>query len=152
MTDGDTGNECSSHACAGILPTLSVLWVVFVVMFALTGCAGGLVTTGPDAASDDMGATRDTGRAVATLLAKVETQEGQAHWERAAALLERALRIEPRNAQLWHRLAKVRLQQGRYGMAESLAQKSSALAKDDEALKRRNAELIEIARRAVTTS
>jgi len=45
--------------------------------------------------------------------------------------------------------AKVRLQQGRYGMAESLAQKSNTLAKDNEALKRRNAELIEIARRAV---
>jgi len=145
MTDVNTGNKDDVH-------TLSILPVSLLLMvLVLTGCAGGLTSSGPDTASDDTGATRDTGRAVTTLLAKVETQEGQAHWERAAALLERALRIEPRNAQLWHRLAKIRLQQGRYGMAESLAQKSSALAKDDEALKRRNAELIEIARRAVTT-
>ncbi len=126
-----------------MLPALLLLALV------LTGCAGGSTVTGPDAASEEMGATQDAGRAVSTLLAKVELQESQAHWERAAALLERALRIEPRNAQLWHRLAKVRLQQGRYAMAESLAQKSNALAKDDEALKRRNTELIEIARRAV---
>jgi len=140
----NTGNKDNGHALR-LLPALLLTALV------LTGCAGGSVITGPGAASENAGATQDNGRAVTTLLAKVEAQESQAHWERAAALLERALRIEPRNAQLWHRLAKIRLQQGRYGMAESLAQKSNALAKDDEALKRRNAELIEIARRAVTT-
>jgi len=41
------------------------------------------------------------------------------------------------------------LQQGRYGMAESLAQKPNTQARDDEVLKRHNAELIEVARRAV---
>jgi tetratricopeptide (TPR) repeat protein len=128
---------------------LRALSALLLAAFVLTGCAGGSAVTGPDAASEEMGATQDAGRAVSMLLAKVEIQESRAHWERAAALLERALRIEPRNAQLWHRLAKVRLQQGRYAMAESLAQKSNALAKDDEALKRRNTELIEIARRAV---
>ncbi|MCF6256991.1 MAG: tetratricopeptide repeat protein [Gammaproteobacteria bacterium] len=128
------------------LQMLLALWLAALV---LTGCAGGSVVSGLEPASEDMGATQDAGRAVSTLLAKVDTQESQAQWERAAALLERALRIEPRNAELWHRLAKVRLQQGRYGMAESLAQKSNTLAKDNEALKRRNAELIEIARRAV---
>ncbi len=126
-----------------------VLPALLLFALVLAGCAGGPTVSGPDAASEEMGATQDAGRAVSTLLAKVEIQESQAHWERAAALLERALRIEPRNAQLWHRLAKVRLQQGRYAMAESLAQKSNTLAKDDEALKQRNAELIEIARRAV---
>jgi len=144
MTDMDTGSKDNIHA-------LQMLLALLLAALVLTGCAGGPAATGPDTAFENAGATRETGRAVATLLAKVETQAGQAHWERAAALLERALRIEPRNAQLWHRLAKIRLQQGRYGMAESLAQKSSALAKDDEALKRRNAELIEVARRAVTT-
>jgi cytochrome c-type biogenesis protein CcmH/NrfG len=123
--------------------TMFVLWGLFVVL-ALSGCASG--PSDPTALVEEIGSTRDAGSAVATLLAKVETQEQQTHWERAAALLERALRIEPRNAQLWHRLAKVRLQQGRYVMAESLAQKSNALAGDDNALKRRNVELIEAAR------
>ncbi len=135
----DTENKNNVHA-------LKMLLALLLAALVLTGCS---VVPGLEPASEDMGATQDAGRAVSTLLAKVDIQEGQAHWERAAALLERALRIEPRNAQLWHRLAKVRLQQGRYAMAESLAQKSNTLVKDDEALKRRNAELIEIARRAV---
>jgi tetratricopeptide (TPR) repeat protein len=115
----------------------------------LAGCAGG--PTVSDSQLDDMGATQDASRAVLALLAKADVQERQARWERAAALLERALRIEPRNGMLWHRLATIRMQQGRYGMAQSLAEKSNALAKDDDELKRRNAELIEAVRRILST-
>lgn len=122
------------------------VFTLMAILLLLSACA-----RGPSAVIEDRseyyGASEDTGRAVVTLLAKVEQHEKQTQWERAAALLERALRIEPRNAYLWHRLANVRLQQGRYGMAESLAEKSNALAKDDETLMRRNAELIETARR-----
>lgn len=124
-----------------------VLLVLFVALL-LIGCAGGpsdIVIP----ADEGIGSTQDSGRAVATLLTKVEQHAQQGEWERAAALLERALRIEPRNAQLWHRLAKVRLQQGRYGMAENLAEKSNALAGDNTGLKRRNAELIDTARRSM---
>ncbi len=117
--------------------------MILIASLSMIGCATDSAVTDPPSA---MGVTPDVGRAVATLLAKAEQQEYQAHWERAAALLERALRIEPRNARLWHRLAKIRLQQGQYGMAESLAQKSNALAKHDEVLRRSNAELIEAAR------
>lgn len=141
----NAGRENNSENQGGTILPFS-LWALLLVTLLLNGCAGGGSTLVIGA--DEIGATRDAGNAVATLLAKVESQEQQAHWEQAAALLERALRIEPRNAQLWHRLAKVRLQQGRYGMAESLAEKSNALAKDDDVLKRRNAELIEAARRA----
>lgn len=137
----DCGNEKKRNDRG---PTrLPALWLA---MLMLAGCASGPSTT-PDDRFEDIGATQDVGRAVATLLARAQIKQGQARWEQAAELLERALRIEPRNAQLWHRLAKIRLQQGRYGMAESLAQKSNALAKDDETLKRLNAELIAAARR-----
>jgi tetratricopeptide (TPR) repeat protein len=120
--------------------------LLLVLVLVIAGCAGGPSGGGVDQPAGELGLNPDTGRAVASLLAKAEQREQQAQWEGAAALLERALRIEPRNARLWHRLAKVRLQQGRYDMAESLAQKSNALAKDDEELKRRNAELIDTAR------
>ena len=122
---------------------LLALLILFAVSLSISGCAGNPAGTG---SPHQIGVKPDAGRAVATLLAKADRQEYQAHWEQAAALLERALRIKPRNARLWHRLANIRLQQGRYGMAESLAQKSNALAKDDEELKRSNAELIEAAR------
>lgn len=121
---------------------LLALLIMFMVSLSISGCTSNPAGT---ASPHQIGVTPDTGRAVAALLAKADQQEYQAHWEQAAALLERALRIEPRNARLWHRLAKIRLQEGRYGMAESLAQKSNALAKDDEELKRANAELIEAA-------
>lgn len=119
------------------------LLLVLIIGISLTACSSNPAGTG---SPHQIGSTPDAGRAVATLLAKADSREQQAQWEQAAALLERALRIEPRNARLWHRLAKIRLQQGRYAMAESLAQKSNALAKDDEELKQRNAELIEAAR------
>lgn len=118
----------------------------------LGACAHGPSTAVIEDRSGEYAGTQDAGRAVVSLLAKVKQHENQTQWERAAALLERALRIEPRNAYLWHRLANIRLQQGRYGMAESLAQKSTALVKDDEALLQRNLELIETARRLARMS
>ena len=48
--------------------------------------------------------------------------------DKAGAALERALRIEPRNAGIWHDLAQIRLHQGQYQQAESLASKSNNLA------------------------
>jgi hypothetical protein len=66
----------------------------------------------------------------------------------AAATLERALRIEPRNPHLWNRLAQVRLEQGLYGQADSLAAKSNALAGDAPALKQDNQRIIAAARKA----
>jgi predicted Zn-dependent protease len=51
--------------------------------------------------------------------------------EQAAATLERALRLEPRNAMLWHRLARLRLKQGQWRNAVDLAAKSNSLAGED---------------------
>ena len=64
----------------------------------------------------------------------------------AAATLERALRIEPRNARLWHELAQVRLRQRDYAQAESLAARSNTLAGSDADLRAANQRLIDDAR------
>jgi tetratricopeptide (TPR) repeat protein len=58
--------------------------------------------------------------------------------EKAAATIERALRIEPRNALLWHRLAVVRLQQQQWQQAIAMARKSNALAAKNNKLKSEN--------------
>jgi len=84
-----------------------------------------------------------TSRTVVALLDQASRMEASGNPEKAAATLERALRIEPRNARLWHRLAVIRYQQGQYTQAESLAAKSSTLAQNDRELKQKNAELIE---------
>lgn len=88
-----------------------------------------------------------TSRTVLALLDRASQQQQSGQPEKAAAILERALRIEPRNARLWHRLALIRFQQGQYTQAESLAAKSSTLAQGDWHLKQKNAELIEQVRK-----
>ncbi len=62
--------------------------------------------------------------------------------DQAAEQIERALRIEPRNPRLWHRLAEIRLSTGEYGQAVQLAAKSNSLAGSDRALRADNWHLI----------
>ena len=66
----------------------------------------------------------------------------------AAASLERALRIEPRNPRLWHELAVIRLRQADYGQAESLAARSNTYAGADADLRAANQKVISDARAA----
>lgn len=67
-------------------------------------------------------------RAVMALLDRAQTDADAGRPDAASATLERALRIEPRNARLWHELAQLRLAQGQYAQAISLAQKSNSFA------------------------
>lgn len=85
--------------------------------------------------------------AVIDLIQTAEQQRHRGDMPGAAATLERALRIEPRNAYLWNRLANVRLSQERYTQVENLAAKSNALAAADRDLRRENWQLIARARR-----
>lgn len=86
--------------------------------------------------------------AVIALLDRADQQYQARDLDAAAASLERALRIEPRNPGLWHRLAAVRLEQGQYGQAAQMAGKSNSLAGGDTRLQARNWRLIAAARRA----
>jgi predicted Zn-dependent protease len=88
------------------------------------------------------------GKAVAALVAEAERQRSDGDLVGAAGSIERALRIEPRNAHLWNRLAHLRMQQGQGGMAADLAAKSISLAGGDIPLQRNNWELIARARYA----
>lgn len=84
---------------------------------------------------------------VLALLDEAEGSRQSGQLDAAAAALERAIRIQPRNALLWHRLAAVRLQQQQPGLAEDLAKKSLILAGGDAALTKQNWTLIAEARR-----
>ena len=87
-------------------------------------------------------AAQEVNPAVVALLNTAQRQEQVGDHERAAASLERALDIEPENPWLWHRLAQVRLQQGRLDQAASLAAKSNTLAVADPRLSAENWNLI----------
>jgi len=88
-----------------------------------------------------------TSPAVMALLQEAEASSASGSLDEAAATLERAIRIQPRNPQLWHKLAEVRLKQHQPGLAEDLAKKSNVLSQDNKALARQNWLLIADARR-----
>ena len=73
--------------------------------------------------------------AVIALLDRAQLDTATGQREAAGASLERGLRIEPRNAWLWHELAQLRLTQGQYAQAISLAQKSISFAGRDRRLR-----------------
>lgn len=82
--------------------------------------------------------TRQVSPVVRRLIASAETQKSQGNNDAAANSLERALRIEPRNALLWSRLAEVRYAQQNWQQSIQLAAKSNTLVEYDEELQRRN--------------
>ena len=84
--------------------------------------------------------------AVAGLMDSARSDAASGRLAEAAATLERALRIEPRNPRLWQELARLRLQQGDFPQAESLALRSNSWAGGDSALRAENARIIEQAR------
>lgn len=92
--------------------------------------------------------TREGNQAVAALLDSADKYAKSNQLDKAGAALERALRIEPRNAGIWHDLAQIRLHQGQYQQAESLASKSNNLANGNQNLQSRNWKLISAARKA----
>lgn len=65
-------------------------------------------------------------RAVIALLDRAVLDNKAGKREVAGASLERALRIEPRNPWLWLELAQVRLAEGQYAQAITLAHKANS--------------------------
>ncbi|HEX7052847.1 MAG TPA: tetratricopeptide repeat protein, partial [Burkholderiales bacterium] len=86
--------------------------------------------------------------AIAGLVQRARADAAAGRLANAAAALERALRIEPRNPRLWQELARVRLRQGEYLQAESLAQRSNTWGGADNRLRAENWGLIAQARQA----
>lgn len=135
--------------------------LVAALLLTLAGCASvttrpPVTSTMPDAALPQISEgviaepepkpVMSGNRAVIALLdrARLDTEAGQR--EAAGASLERALRIEPRNAWLWHELAQLRLAQGQYAQAITLAHKSMSFAGSERRLQALNWRLVGNAR------
>jgi Tfp pilus assembly protein PilF len=125
--------------------------LAFLLVF-LAGCATAPDPAPPDAPAPDAlppeAAERRESVAVAGLMQSARSDTAAGRLSNAAASLERALRIEPRNPRLWHELARVRLKQGEHAQAESMAARSNAWAGSDSALRAANQQVIEAAREA----
>lgn len=113
--------------------------LVSLLALLAAGCAslpGGEATLPP--ASDNT--------AVVALLDNAKQEATSGRLESAAANLERALRIEPRNPMLWHELARIRLDQAEPQQTVQLAMKSNTLAGENNRLRAENWRLIGQAR------
>ena len=75
---------------------------------------------------------------IIALLNEADAFASKGQSEKAAASIERALRIDPKYALLWHRLAVVRIQQQHWQQAIAMARKSNALAANNNKLKSEN--------------
>lgn len=108
-------------------------WVLLLLTTSLTIQAAG--TDGRDGA-------------VQKLLERAAGFIGAQQPQRAVAVLERAQRIAPRHAQVWHYLGQAYLHLGKYEQAEAMALKSKALATKDPLLRGANTWLAAAARLA----
>jgi predicted Zn-dependent protease len=90
---------------------------------------------------------RQTNSAVTSLVTVADTKMKGGQYDQAAASLERALRHDAKNAEVWSKLAEVRLLQNEYAQAENTALKSNALSDGDKPLMVRNWRLISKSRR-----
>lgn len=86
--------------------------------------------------------------AIASLMDGARQDVAAGRLANATASLERALRIEPRNPRLWQELARVRLKQGEFAQAESVAARSNSWAGGDNRLRAENWRLIAQSREA----
>ena len=85
----------------------------------------------------------EEGKAAATLLASARQNVRKGQFSQAEMMLERALRVEPRNARLWHEMAQVKYGQKDYGQVVQFCIKSNSLAGKDYGLIQQNWLLME---------
>jgi len=120
---------------------------VFLIITLLSGCTSIFKSGVEDSEyQSDAQAAPSSNNATLALLDNASQQSEAGDLEAAAATIERALRIESRNPQLWHRLARVRFDQGKHKLAANLAAKSNSFAANDAILINKNRELIKQAR------
>ena len=87
-----------------------------------------------------------SGAAVTSLIRQAQQHRAAGQPAQAAASLERALRIEPRNYFVWSALAQAYLDQKNFDQAESVAQKSNSLARGNLYVELQNWKTIRAAR------
>lgn len=84
--------------------------------------------------------------ATAALLEQSRQQAAAGNYPLATSSLERALRINPRDAELWLELGRLKLQQGDLAQAENMGRRALSLAGTDATLRRQSEDLIAAAR------
>jgi hypothetical protein len=101
-----------------------------------------------DSSAAERRATAQSNSASTTLIETASRQYENGQLDQAAATLERALHIQPNNPATLHYLGVLRLQQGQYQQAETLAARSNMRVGNNVQLRNRNFQLIQAAQQA----
>jgi predicted Zn-dependent protease len=96
----------------------------------------------------ERGATAQSNSASTTLIETASRQYENGQLDQAAATLERALHIQPNNPATLHYLGVLRLEQGQYQQAQTLAARSNMRVGRNVELRNRNFQLIQAAQQA----
>ncbi|MCF6236896.1 MAG: tetratricopeptide repeat protein [Gammaproteobacteria bacterium] len=113
----------------------------YYLIIALILTLGGCSVTGPMQQPADI-EIKNSGP-TQVLLAQAVGKEKQGNISEAIALTERAVRIEPRNAFAWHRLARLYFSSGNLKKAEQFTRRSNQLARGHQKLMQDNQQLLE---------
>jgi len=81
---------------------------------------------------------------IKTLLAQSDKQFSNNDLTGSLATLERALRINPKYAEVWSRMAVIYLKQGKYEQARQHAKRSNSVIKNNTELKAFNHKIINV--------
>lgn len=131
-------------------PLCRQLGILLLALMILSGCATPRRTEPPS--SPDLPPPSEykpvTGPAAA-LYAEAEKALQAGRLAESEMLLERALRIEPRNPYYWHTMARVKYRQGQYRETVQFCLKADSLAGKETQLLARNQELLRQAKKAV---
>lgn len=124
-------------------------WIVMVLLLA--GCAAA-PTSQPGGAGPNVPGSQappqGVNPAVYKLMQQAEAQHSAGQLDQAAASVERAMRIAPKNGELVRALGQIRLEQHQPYQAEALGLRANSLSVGDDAAMARNWELIAAARKA----
>lgn len=120
--------------------------VVSLVLFVSAGCSG-LQTDQPPADSQVLPVTdpADMPQAIQKLVATADQQFINGQFNESLATLERAIRIKPRQAEVWSRMAKIYSRLEQHSQALQYARRSNGYIRNNPPLKQFNDALIESA-------
>jgi len=140
------------HITHNNLQLAGLRWITTLLLFfsfILSGCvAQQTMPPSPRPGSEGPAIQSPTLGSASTLYSQAKMSLTQGRYQQAELLLERALRIEPRNGDYWYMMAKVKYQQNLHEQAIQFCLKSKSLAGRNSELIRLNDELIAEARQA----
>ena len=117
--------------------TAAVAFVaLFTIIALLTGCVPLDQISEPTSVPGQQAATQ-------SLLADAQAAIDANDFHQAEMHIERAVRIEPRNALLWHTMARIKFHKREYGQAVNFCLKSNSLIPGQNQLKKDNLLLME---------